>query len=86
MIILTRLDGQVVAINCDLVERVDAAVNTTITLVDGSVYTVLERVPEIIEKIREFRASIVTSARRFESGERRSPHLRLLDEIDASSK
>ena len=42
MIILTRLNGEQFAVNCDLVERVDAHPNTVLTLVDGTKYIVAE--------------------------------------------
>ncbi|MBI1844112.1 MAG: flagellar FlbD family protein, partial [Actinobacteria bacterium] len=36
MIMLTRLNGQAFALNCDLVERIDITPDTVITLVDGT--------------------------------------------------
>ena len=66
MIILTRLHGTSVAVNCDLIERVEAAPETVVTLVDGSRYVVSESVAEIVDKIRAFRASVVVLAGRLE--------------------
>lgn len=80
MIILTRLDGDVVAINCDLVESIDAAPVSTVTLVDGVTFEVQESVLEIIDRIREFRASVVTSARQLEQSTSGAAHLRLLSD------
>ena len=40
MIIVTRLHGPSLAVNCDLIERVEAAPDTVLTLVDGSRYVV----------------------------------------------
>jgi flagellar protein FlbD len=45
MIIVTRLHGASVAVNCDLIERVEATPDTVLTLVDGSRYGVRESVP-----------------------------------------
>jgi flagellar protein FlbD len=59
MIIVTRLHGGAVAVNCDLIERVEAAPDTVVTLVDGSRYVVRETVAEIVDKVRAFRASVV---------------------------
>ena len=66
MIIVTRLHGASVAVNCDLIERVEAAPETVVTLVDGSRYVVRESVAEIIDKIRTFRASVVMLAGRLD--------------------
>ena len=66
MIIVTRLHGASVAVNCDLIERVEAAPETVVTLVDGSRYVVRESVAEVIDKIRTFRASVVMLAGRLE--------------------
>jgi flagellar protein FlbD len=80
MILLTRIDGDVIAINCDLVESIDALPFSTVTLVDGVSFEVRESVNEIIDRIREFRASVVTSARQLEQSTNGSAHLRLLSE------
>jgi flagellar protein FlbD len=59
MIILTRLNGDQFAINCDLVERVDAHPNTVLTLVDATKYIVAESLTEVVERVRDFRASVL---------------------------
>jgi flagellar protein FlbD len=66
MIIVTRLHGTSVAVNCDLIERVEAAPETVVTLVDGSRYVVRESVAEVVDKIRDFRASVVKLAGRLD--------------------
>ena len=60
MIILTRLNGEQFAVNCDLVERVDAHPDTVLTLVDGTKYIVAESLTEVVERVRDFRASVLT--------------------------
>jgi flagellar protein FlbD len=62
MIIVTRLHGASVAVNCDLIERVEATPDTVVTLVDGSRYVVRETVAEVVDKVRAFRASVVLLA------------------------
>ena len=64
MIIVTRLHGASVAVNCDLIERVEGAPETVVTLVDGSRYVVRESVAEVVDKVRAFRASVVMLAGR----------------------
>jgi flagellar protein FlbD len=59
MIILTRLNGDQFAINCDLVERVDAHPNTVLTLVDATKYIVAESLTEVVERVRDFRAGVL---------------------------
>ncbi len=77
MIIVTRLHGASVAVNCDLIERVEANPETVLTLVDGSRYVVRETVAEIVDKVRAFRASVVLLAGRLdqEPAGRRPLHL-----------
>lgn len=54
MIIVTRLHGASVAVSCDLIERVEAAPDTVLTVIDGSRHVVRESVAEIVEKVRAF--------------------------------
>jgi flagellar protein FlbD len=62
MIVVTRLHGSVLALNCDLIERVEATPRTILTMVDGSRYVVRESVAEIVDKVRAFRASVIALA------------------------
>jgi flagellar protein FlbD len=62
VILLTRLNGPVFALNPDLVERADCTPDTVITLVDGTKYLVAESLPELVNLIRQYRASIVAEA------------------------
>jgi flagellar protein FlbD len=62
MIVVTRLHGSVLALNCDLIERVEASPRTILTMVDGSRYVVRESVGEIVDKVRAFRASVIVLA------------------------
>jgi len=66
MIIVTRLHGSSMAVNCDLIERVEATPDTVVTLVDGGRYVVRESVGEIVDKVRAFRASVVLLAGRLD--------------------
>ena len=59
MIILTRLNGEQFAVNCDLVERVDAHPDTVLTLVDATKYIVAESLTEVVERVRDFRAGVL---------------------------
>ena len=67
MILVTRLNGAVFALNPDLIERADCTPDTVITLVDGTKYVISESVPEFIDSVRHYRASLIASASRLES-------------------
>jgi flagellar protein FlbD len=62
MIILTRLNGEKFAINSDLVERVDSTPDTVITLVDATKYLVIESLAQVVDQVRDFRASVLVRA------------------------
>ena len=62
MINLTRLNGQAFVLNCDLIERVDATPDTVLTLVDGTKYVVTESLDEVVERVRDFRSSVIAHA------------------------
>ncbi|MEV0896833.1 flagellar FlbD family protein [Actinoplanes sp. NPDC049802] len=66
MILVTRINGAVFALNPDLVERVDCTPDTVVTLVDGTKYIISESVPEFIDSVRHYRASLIAQASRIE--------------------
>jgi flagellar protein FlbD len=66
MIVVTNLQGSMLALNCDLIERVEAASGTVLTLVDGSRYVVRESMDEVVDKVRAFRASVIALAHHLE--------------------
>ena len=51
MLEVTRLNGQKVVINCDLIEYIDANPDTTITLTTANKFVVKEGIEEVIDKI-----------------------------------
>jgi len=62
VIIVTRLNGPQFAINPDLLQRIESAPDTILTLVDGTKYIVQEPMAEIIELITTYRATLVARA------------------------
>jgi flagellar protein FlbD len=62
VILVTRLNGPVFALNPDLIERADCTPDTVITLVDGTKYVISESLAELIELIRQYRASVIAQA------------------------
>jgi flagellar protein FlbD len=58
MIALTRLNGHPVMLNCDLIESIEEGDATVVTLTTGNVIVVLERMPEIEQKVVAFKRKI----------------------------
>ena len=61
MIYVTRLNHSSVVLNCDLIEHIEATPDTVITLTSGQKITVLETAEEIIERVRVWRHSLLSS-------------------------
>lgn len=62
MIIVSRLNGHEFALNCNLIERVEANPDTVITLIDGTKFVINEDVGVVIDRIRDYQSSIIASA------------------------
>jgi len=62
MIDLTRLNGNRLVVNCDLLKFVEATPDTTLTLVTGEKLIVRESCDELIALAAKWRAHILTSA------------------------
>ena len=62
MIMLTRLNGAPFALNPDLIERAEATPDTVLTLCDGSKLLVAESVEELVDRVRDHRARILSRA------------------------
>ena len=73
MIRVTRLNGEGFALNPDLIERVEAHPDTVAFLVDGTKYVVRESVEDVLQEIREYRASILATSYEMDRGEYRTP-------------
>jgi flagellar protein FlbD len=58
MITVTRLNNEGFVINGELIEKLEAKPDTTITLLNGHVYIVKEKVEEVIKKVIEYKKSI----------------------------
>ena len=69
MIRVTRLNGERFALNPDLIERVEGHPDTVAFLVDGTKYVVRESVDEVLQEIREYRASILATSYEMDRGE-----------------
>jgi flagellar protein FlbD len=59
MIQLTRLNGNSLVVNSDLIKFVEQAPDTVLTLVSGEKVIVRENAGEVLNRILEFRRSIL---------------------------
>mgnify|MGYP001773098185 CR=1 FL=1 len=59
MIKVTRLNGQEIVVNADLIEYLESSPDTIIALTTGKKIMVKESVDEVIEKIIEYRRRCV---------------------------
>ncbi len=63
MISLTRFhSGERIAINPDLIERIEQNPDTVVTMTNGNRHVIEENIDEITDKIRVFRASLLALA------------------------
>jgi flagellar protein FlbD len=60
MIKVTRLNHTPLILNSDLIEHIDITPDTVITLTSGQKFMVLETNQEILERVIEFRKSLLS--------------------------
>ncbi len=62
MICVSRLNRQEVTLNADLIERIEAAPDTTIRLITGESLVVREDVAEVVRRIVAYRSRLLAGA------------------------
>ena len=62
MIELTRLNGNPLAVNCDLIKYAESAPDTVLTLVTGEKLVVLEPCCEVLKRSLEYHAAVLRQA------------------------
>ena len=62
MIVVSRLNGNEFAVNCNLIERIEANPDPVITLIDGTKFVIHEDVKTVIDRIRAYQSSIIVAA------------------------
>lgn len=67
--------------NPDLIQRIDSAPDTILTLIDGTKYIVAESMPEVIARIQEQRAQILARAQEIQV----QPRMELVPDLDHES-
>lgn len=63
MINVTRLNGVKFQVNAELIEQIESAPDTVITLTTGNNFIVLEPVDEVRKRIIEYRASVMAAVK-----------------------
>jgi flagellar protein FlbD len=59
MIRLTKLNGTVFVLNCELIESVESTPDTVLTTINGKKLVVLETIDEIVEKVVQYKGRIL---------------------------
>ena len=67
MIVVTRLNGGMFGVNPDLIQRVDSAPDTILTLIDGTKLIVTESMDEVIARVNEHRSRILARSRELQA-------------------
>lgn len=68
MIKITTLDGREIALNAELIERVENVPETVITLVSGKKILVRETLDEVIAKVVAYRRQVGSSGAGADTG------------------
>ena len=58
MIIMTKLNGETIMLNCDLIELVTENPDTVVTTSTGHSYIVEQSMDEILEMVKEYKRSL----------------------------
>lgn len=67
VIVVTRLNGGMFGVNPDLIQRVDSAPDTILTLIDGTKLIVEESMDEVIARVNEHRARVLARSRELQT-------------------
>ncbi len=80
MILVHRLTGESLFLNADLIETIEAAPDTIVTLVDGRRILLKEDPQAVVTAVSRFRAAVIVTADELRIAER--PSLRLLPDLE----
>jgi flagellar protein FlbD len=86
MIQLTRLNNSPLIVNSDLVKFVEQSPDTVITLVNGEKILVREKADEVLNRIVEFRRSILQGMGSIPSHVRALPSMREREDVGAGQQ
>ncbi len=60
MVMITKLNGKNIVINCELIETIESLPDTTITMTNGRKFIATQTVDEVIEEIIKYKNKIFT--------------------------
>ncbi len=80
MILVHRLTGESLFLNADLIETIEAAPDTIVTLVDGRRILLEEDPQAVVTAVSRFRAAVIVAADELRIAER--PNLRVLPGLE----
>ena len=64
MIELTRLNGNAMVLNSDLIKTVESSPDTTLTLINGEKLIVREETAQVVERVLAYRARLLSDVSR----------------------
>ena len=64
MIKLTKLNGNPMALNTDMIKTVEASPDTMLTLINGEKLIVREELGEVMERVMQYRARLLAAVSR----------------------
>lgn len=74
VIVVTRLNGGMFGVNPDLIQRVDSAPDTILTLIDGTKLIVEESMDEVIARVNEHRSRVLARSRELQAASADAVH------------
>ena len=60
MIEVTKINGQPMVLNCDLIESIEAAPDTIVRLTSGKTIVIKESVKELVERVIDFKRRVLS--------------------------
>lgn len=83
MIRVSRLNGGALGLNADLIERIEQTPDTVVTLVGGKKLLVADTPDEIIERVVQFRATVLARVPFIDTSEIEvQPVLRVVSDLE----
>jgi flagellar protein FlbD len=86
MIELTRLNGNPIVLNSDLIKIAEASPDTMLTLINGEKLIVRENREEVVERVLAYRARLLAAVARRLSVRQDLPRVVSLASLDVSDK
>jgi uncharacterized protein YlzI (FlbEa/FlbD family) len=86
MIKLTRLNGNPMVLNSDLIKTAEASPDTMLTLINGEKLIVREELDEVVERVMWYRARLLSTVARHLPGTDDLQRVAALSSLDVSGE